>query len=100
MENVESDYELAALSVIVHGAVQGVGYRNYVWQVARDLNLTGYVRNLQKGGDVEVHAEGERPRLDALLLKLQGGPRGAKVDKLDAEWSEFTAGFSQFEVRF
>ncbi len=100
MENAPSDAELAALSAIVHGTVQGVGYRNYVWQIARDLNVTGYVRNLRKEGAVEVHAEGERPRLEELLESLRPGPYEARVERLEVEWSEFTAGFSQFEVRF
>ena len=63
---------------IVQGRVQGVGFRWFVNLAARDLKLTGWVRNLPNG-DVEVHAEGEEGALDKLRSKLERGPFGARV---------------------
>jgi hydrogenase maturation protein HypF len=55
----------------IGGRVQGVGFRPFVYRLAHDQGLTGWVRNC--GGEVEIHAEGpgERLRLfgDALLSR-------------------------------
>ena len=87
--------------VIVHisGRVQGVGYRYFVLQLARNLNLTGYVRN-QRDGRVEVVAEGEEQVLKAFLEDLKEGPAGASVVQVETKWQETTGGFSTFEVKF
>ena len=55
----------------IGGRVQGVGFRPFVYRLAHDRGLTGWVRNC--GGEVEIHAEGPAERLrpfgDALLLR-------------------------------
>jgi len=89
----------AGLKVIVHGRVQGVYYRAFTHRAARGLSLTGWVKNLPSG-DVEVLAEGARDDLEALLKQLKVGPEGASVSRIDATWSEFTGGFSGFNVRY
>ena len=88
-------------TVIVHisGRVQGVGYRYFVLQLARNLNLTGYVRNL-RDGRVEVAAEGEEQILKSLLVELQQGPAGASVVKVETKWQETTGDLAAFEVKY
>ncbi|HEY1338890.1 MAG TPA: acylphosphatase, partial [Bryobacteraceae bacterium] len=54
-----------ARSVRVKGVVQGVGFRPYVFRLARANSLAGWVLNEQEG--VEIHLEGAAPRLDAFL---------------------------------
>ena len=54
----------ACLHAVVYGVVQGVNFRSFVLRYARDLGLTGYVRNLYPGGTVEVEAEGQREQLE------------------------------------
>lgn len=90
----------ACLHAVVHGFVQGVNFRYFVLRHARALGLTGYVRNLLLEGAVEVLAEGEREDLERLLRKLEVGPRGAWVERVDVEWSEYRGAYSRFEVRF
>lgn len=87
--------------VLVHisGRVQGVGYRYFVLQLARNLNLTGYVRNL-RDGRVEVAAEGEEEVLKSLLVELQQGPPGAAVSQMETKWTETTGDFAAFEVKY
>ena len=92
--------DLVALSAKVHGRVQGVNFRYFVLRQARALGLTGYVRNLKDGRTVEVQAEGERDRLEALLGEVRKGPSRAQVEAVDADWSEYTNGFRSFEVAF
>jgi acylphosphatase len=78
----------ASLRVVVRGRVQGVGFRDFVYTRARFLGLRGYVRNLPDMRSVEVVAEGERASLEQMLDFLREGPRGARIDGLDAIWGE------------
>ncbi len=68
---------------LVRGRVQGVGFRWFVERVARELGLTGYVKNLDDGR-VEVYAVGPRNRLAALEGRLWKGPDYADVRGVDA----------------
>jgi len=58
------------------------------------------VRNLLLEPAVEVVAEGERPDLERLLRELEVGPRGARVERVDVNWREYSGAYSRFEVRF
>ncbi len=75
------------LTALVHGRVQGVGFRAFVRRQALDLELDGYVENLPDGR-VEVVAEGERSELEHLLVKLRTGPAHAEVETIDVTWAE------------
>ena len=90
--------DLASLRATVYGRVHGVFFRAFVAEHARELGLTGYVRNLS-GGAVEVMAEGKRERLEKLTGYLKMGPPEAKVEKVVANWSEFTGSYSEFTIR-
>lgn len=83
----------------MHGLVQGVNFRYFVLRHARSMGLTGYVRNLLERA-VEVVAEGDRDDLERLLREVEGGPRGARVERVDANWTEYSGAYSRFEVRF
>jgi len=85
--------------IIVQGVVQGVGYRFFAIQKARDYGLTGYVQNLQDGS-VLVVAEGEKGLLNDFINELKIGPRAAKVTKVDVKFSEKEKGFKNFSVKF
>jgi acylphosphatase len=87
------------LEATVHGLVQGVGYRWYARQMARRLNLSGYVRN-RHNRTVEIVAEGPEGALRELLSCLETGPSAAVVERVDARWSPSRNAFYGFEVRF
>ncbi len=89
----------ARLHATIQGRVQGVNFRYYTARRARDLNLTGYVRN-KPDGTVEVVAEGRRASLEELLSFLRVGPRSAVVAGVDVSWPEPADGFGSFEVRY
>jgi acylphosphatase len=90
-----------AVLLVVHGRVQGVGYRWFVRNEARALGLVGRVRNLPDG-TVEVAAAGPDEALAALRARLREGPPGARVEALDErappEPRERAAGWDRFEI--
>ena len=92
--------ELAGLHATIYGVVHGVNFRSFTVRHARSLGLTGYVRNLLLERAVEVRAEGERENLELLLRQVEVGPRGAWVERVDTEWSEYKRAYSCFEVKF
>jgi acylphosphatase len=63
---------------IVHGRVQGVGYRYFAQKAASGLGLSGYARNLDDGS-VEVYAVGPAAKLEQLSGMLWKGPTWADV---------------------
>jgi acylphosphatase len=85
------------ITVLISGRVQGVGYRYFTRKKAFELGLAGYAENLPDGR-VEVIAEGEKTSLEHLIHHLRQGPRGARVDHVDVQWSEATnlKGFQTF----
>ena len=92
--------DVACLSATVYGRVQGVYFRYFVRNVARDLGLKGYVRNLARGDAVEVTAEGQKPQLDKLLKQLRIGSPGAWVKRVEIDWSDCTGRFDNFSIRY
>ena len=90
----------ASVQAIVYGNVQGVFFRAFVSRGATELGLTGYVRNLPSGEAVEVHAEGERKKLEELISYLKVGPPAAKVEKVVTNWSEYTGNYPRFSIRY
>jgi len=87
------------LHAIVRGRVQMVGFRYFVLDRARELGLTGWVRNGAEGTTVEVVAEGPEGALRRLEEALRAGPSGARVDALDTAWSEAPEDYPTFELR-
>ena len=89
--------ELVSFQALVYGRVQGVFFRAYVVRRARELGLSGYVRNLADGS-VEVRGEGERGNLEKLAGLLKTGPPGARVIRIDTKWSEYISRYSDFNI--
>ena len=72
------------IRVIVSGRVQGVGFRMSTLQKARQIGITGYVRNLSNG-DVEILALGKADKVDELIKWAKLGPPSAIVNNLEVE---------------
>jgi acylphosphatase len=86
-----------SLHAIVHGRVQGVGFRYFVLARARALGLVGTARNLADG-TVEVYAEGERAALALLERDLRRGPPAADVTRIDARYGPARGDSDAFHV--
>lgn len=82
----------------VEGLVQGVFFRDSTRRRARQLGVTGWVRNL-RDGRVEVVAEGERASVESLVAWLRDGPEYARVEQATATWESASGEFTDFAVR-
>lgn len=70
--------------LFISGRVQGVGFRHYTKVNAKELNITGWVRNLPDGR-VEVLLQGDESALNIMISRLKEGPRSAVVDNLTVD---------------
>ncbi len=82
----------------IFGDVQGVGFRYYASEMARNLGLTGWMKNASDK-TVEGEIEGEEKLLEEFLEWAKGGPRWARVEKVEARWEEFKGEFQNFKIR-
>jgi hydrogenase maturation protein HypF len=81
----------------VRGVVQGVGFRPFVYRLARENTLAGWVLNA--GDGVEIHLEGEHAQLDAFVDNLRASaPPAASIATLDVQSAEAT-GLTDFVIR-
>jgi hydrogenase maturation protein HypF len=89
--------ESARLKLAVRGAVQGVGFRPFVYRLATELDLRGWVNNSPQGVFIEV--EGERDLLEQFLLRLEiEKPPRSFIQSLEATWLD-TLNYADFEIR-
>jgi acylphosphatase len=70
--------------VVVHGRVQGVGFRAFVEDTAERLGLEGWVRN-RRDGTVEAVFAGPEQTVTAALEACRAGPRHGHVDMMDVK---------------
>ncbi len=95
---MDDQHELVRAHVWVMGHVQGVGFRAHVEFYARQIGVTGWVRNV--GYDtVEAVAEGERAKVERFIETMKEGPRMSRVDEARVEWENPTGEFREFGVR-
>ncbi|MCL4184738.1 MAG: acylphosphatase [Burkholderiaceae bacterium] len=82
--------------LVIHGRVQGVGFRAALAREARRLALAGWVRN-RSDGSVESVVAGEAAAVEALVRWARRGPPAAHVTRL--EESAASGQFAGFEQR-
>jgi acylphosphatase len=81
--------------LVVRGLVQGIGFRVSV--ARRASGVAGWARNLPDGG-VEVVLEGEPDAVARMEAFVREGPRGARVDEVEAD-DEQPEGLAGFRIR-
>jgi hydrogenase maturation protein HypF len=86
------------VKVVVRGAVQGVGFRPFVYRLATELDLKGWVLNSSQG--VFIEAEGEVSVLRRFLLRLEKEkPPRAIIQSLESSFLDAT-GYEEFAIRY
>ena len=84
---------------LVHGEVQGVGFRYFAWRLATRLGLTGWVRNLPDGS-VEALADGDPVDLTRFEAELRRGPPMASVTSVQSgQTPSENERFDSFEIQ-
>jgi len=91
--------ELKRVTLIVHGRVQGVFYRDSTMRKARELGLAGTVRNLPEGS-VEIVAQGPSTVLDDLIQWAYEGPPAAVVSEVQTIYDKPVQGLTGFSVLY
>ncbi len=82
----------------VTGIVQGVGFRPFVYRVAKSLSLKGYVLNLGDAG-VEIVVEGKEKEIQELVNSVKNNlPSISRIDTLNIEWGSAEGVFSDFLI--
>jgi hydrogenase maturation protein HypF len=85
------------LRVVVRGAVQGVGFRPFVFRLAAELGLRGWVVNSPQG--VFAEAEGGEHELKDFLLRLERErPPRSFIQSLESSFLD-AVGYKRFEIR-
>src|SRR5262245_42297435 len=88
---------LTRARIVIRGAVQGVGFRPFVYRLAQQLHLRGWVSNSLEG--VCVEAESEKELLDQFLIRLgREHPPRASIYSLECSFLD-PVGFSDFQIR-
>src|SRR5215469_10817851 len=88
---------LERLKVTVRGVVQGVGFRPFVYRLATEIGLRGWVLNSGQGVFIEV--EGNRQSLQNFLVRLQADkPQISSIQSLESSFVD-SIGYEQFEIR-
>lgn len=87
----------SALHLMIHGRVQGVGFRAWLTGHARNRRLRGWVRN-RREGFVEAVIYGDMVELETLHAACMHGPLAAKVERVDVKpWTgAIPDGFEQW----
>ncbi len=86
--------KLAQISV--RGVVQGVGFRPFIYRLAQQQNLKGWVRNTS--GKVEIEVEGDEETLKDFLADLQAkAPPMARIEEVEASFHPIK-GYTEFEI--
>lgn len=85
-------------TIFVSGLVQGVYFRADACDVARQLGLSGWVRN-HRDGRVEAVVEGENTAVQRFIAWSHHGPPSARVDDVHVSWEPYQGEFDTFTIR-
>jgi acylphosphatase len=82
--------DVTAIHLVIHGRVQGVGYRAWTGATARKLGLKGWVRNRSEG-TVEAVFIGDAATIEQMIEACREGSMNARVDKIvRSEWTDMS----------
>jgi len=85
--------------VVIAGRVQGVFYRATTKDMAKQLGLNGWVKNLSDGR-VEAIFEGEKTTIHKIIAWCHQGPPSAKVTDVTVHYSKYLGEFKEFSVTY
>jgi acylphosphatase len=86
-----------ARHVRVTGRVQGVFFRAWAQGEARELGVSGWIRNCPENA-VEAHLEGEADDVERMIERMRRGPSNAQVEDVSVEEAP-PEGLGRFQLR-
>ena len=72
------------LNIVITGKVQGVGFRYWLYQIANEKNVYGWVKNINTN-EVEALLLGKDKNVDELVKLARKGPSSARVENLSIQ---------------
>ncbi len=86
-----------AFKIVISGAVQGVGFRPFIYRLARRMNICGWVSNTSNG--VFIQAESDKDKIYDFISRIyEEKPPSALIESIQVDESEY-AGFKEFEIK-
>ena len=83
--------------IYISGFIQGVGYRQFVKKIARQIGLNGWVRNLSDGR-VESLFSGSREKIEKAIEECWKGPFLSEVESVNVQWEKAEKELRSFEI--
>lgn len=83
--------------VFIYGDVIGVSFRAWTQRRAKELELTGWVRNAS-GKTVEAVFEGSKEKVEEMIKLCNEGPEVSWIERVDYRWEEAKGEFLNFDI--
>ncbi len=97
MKNIEENDRVCA-HILVSGRVQGVAFRYYARNLAYQLGMRGWIKNLANG-QVELVVEGSKNSVKEMIEWCKQGPRMAQVEDVEVDWLPCSGQYVDFQVK-
>lgn len=83
--------------IVVHGIVQGVGYRYFCYREAEAIGLKGSAEN-RVDGTVYLEVEGPRQLIEQFIARLRVGPPSSRVSSVTVNWIKQSGNYTSFQI--
>lgn len=83
----------------MNGVVQGVGFRFFIFRLAKEYGLKGIVKNLVDGR-VYIEAEGNQEIIRQFIKDVKIGNRWSVVKAINLEWENYSGKYKNFDVTY
>ncbi|MFZ2330225.1 MAG: acylphosphatase [Atribacterota bacterium] len=97
MKNIKENDRVCA-HILVSGRVQGVAFRYYARNMAYQLGVGGWIKNLANG-QVELVVDGSKNSVNEMIEWCKQGPRMAQVENVEVDWLPCSVEYSHFQVK-
>ncbi|HWA06827.1 MAG TPA: carbamoyltransferase HypF [Ignavibacteria bacterium] len=85
------------VKIVIRGVVQGVGFRPFIFRLAKELGIKGWIINSSQG--VFIDAEAERNTLESFIIRIETDkPKNSYIQSFEHTWLD-AEGFTSFEIR-
>jgi len=87
-----------AALVVVCGEVKGIGFRRFIWRLAKQLGLKGYVENVAGEDCVRAYVEGDAAKLEEFVYKISAARRVYGIARVEVVERAYTGRYSDFVI--